>query len=259
MRSITRTLYFSLFTLIEYVRSWRILVEFLATGIFFYGFFVQHWGSAERDGELFFNLTCIFLMLLTFYTTSSVLSLADRPQGYLVLSRRIGKTGYLLGVYLAGMNILSTLYGLIMIAATVVGDKHGAHRFDLNQWFLAAPPLLLNVALLMAFLFLISPFVLASGWRLFLLFLIALALSGNFISGPVREKLSPLMRNLLSSAQTLLSWPLVPILSGFSLTLNSEHGFHAIVILIAQCSLLVSILGFALYLFSKRELLLSED
>ena len=259
MRPIVRMLYFSLFTLVEYVRSWRILVELLVSAAFFYGFFVNHWGSAERDVEHFFTLTSVFLLILTLYTTSSVLHLGDRPQGYVLLARRLGRTSYIIGLYLTGMSIIAAMFTLIGFAAFWYAEFIAQEVFNLSDWLLGTPPLLLNVGLLIAFLFLISPLILSTGWRLFTLSLIALAVSGNFISGPVWENLPPTIQKVLSSLQTLLSWPLVPILSGFSLATSKESGLNMAIILLAQFSLLVSVIGLALYVFSQRDIVFYEE
>jgi len=94
MNTLTRTFRFVSFTLVEYARSGRILVEMLASMIFFY-IFLRRWTSLPSP-EYFFSTTSLFALALTFYSTSATLGLGDRPQGYLLLVRRLGRGGYLL-------------------------------------------------------------------------------------------------------------------------------------------------------------------
>jgi hypothetical protein len=255
MRSLVRLFYLLVFTLLEYIRSGRFLVELIATVGFFYAFFLQQWGG-EIDVEHFFTLGGVFTLAITLYTTSSVIGLGDRPQGYVVLSRRVGRTAYLVALYLSAAIIVTVVYLLISAAAMIANVPE---QMDLGNWLIGTLPLLLNVGLFMALLLMLSPLVFPTGWRLFVLSLIALAFSGNFISGPVYTSLPSTLRAILSSLQTILIWPLVPVFSGFALAMNRELNAHALVVLVAQVSLLAALLGVSLYVFSQREMVFSSD
>src|SRR5262245_8552820 len=111
MQSITRTLRFVAFTLVEYARSGRILVEFLATMVFFYLFFRR--STSPMQGGYFFSAASLFTLALSFYTTSAMMGLGDRPQGYVLLVRRLSRASYLIGLYLAALAIIAGLYGLL--------------------------------------------------------------------------------------------------------------------------------------------------
>ncbi|KPV47098.1 hypothetical protein SE17_42745, partial [Kouleothrix aurantiaca] len=175
---IARTLRFTQFTLIEYARSARILIELIASVIFFY-IFLRRWTSALQP-EYFFSVVGIFSLALGFYTSTSILSLGDRPQGYLLLARRLGRGGYLVGLYLAILAVAWSIYGLISLATAFYNPVAG---LTLGGWVLGTVPLLLNVALLAAMMVLMAPMVLPAGMRLVLLALIAIAFSGGLIGG----------------------------------------------------------------------------
>src|SRR5262245_39450733 len=138
MNTLTRTIYFIGFTLTEYARSGRILIELLATLIFFYVFLWR--GTAQPD--YFFTTTGLFTLVLTFSTVAAVQSLGDRPQGYLILVRRIGRGAYLLGLYVAALLVVLALYLLISLAGMIL-QRNG---FDARTWLLGLIPLVLNVA-----------------------------------------------------------------------------------------------------------------
>src|SRR5262245_28981188 len=109
MSTLTRTTRFVIFTLVEYARSGRILIELLASIVFFYIFLWR--GIAQPD--YFFSTAGLFALILTFSSIAAMQSLGDRPQGYLVLVRRIGRGAYLLSLYLAALLIVLALYLLI--------------------------------------------------------------------------------------------------------------------------------------------------
>ncbi|NJN68655.1 MAG: hypothetical protein HC884_19085 [Chloroflexaceae bacterium] len=256
MRTLLRTLLFSLFTLMEYVRSGRLLFELVATPSFFYVFLMNRWDQQRADAEHFFTLTSIFTLVITLYTMSSIINLGDRPQCYLILAGRLGRSSYLMGLYLSAFTIITGVY-LLVSGATIW--LSAPEDLTLRGWVVGSVPLLLNAGLLMAFLLIISPLVFPAGWRLFFLGLVALAFSRNFISGPVEEAFPPMARSVLSGLQTILSWPLVPGFSGFALALSHELSVYALIVMTAQGSLLVALLGLALYAFSQRELIFSGE
>jgi hypothetical protein len=240
-------LFFVGFTLIEYVRSGRIWLEIGAATAFYVVLL-----RGEIDTEKFFSLVGIFTLLLTLYTMSSVVSLGDRPQGYMVLARRIGRVGYLLGLYISAMVLVASIYMLLSAATATISQFTD---LTLVGWLLGTLPLLLNVGLLAALLLLLSPLVFSTAWRLLVLGLIALAFSGNFLGHAALDSLGPTLRGLLQGLQTVLGWPLVPPFSGFALSLSRDYSGSAPAILVSQASLLVALLTLAMYAFSRREVL----
>src|SRR5215211_4349566 len=117
MNTAIRTVRFATFTLVEYARSGRILVDLLAGVIFFY-LFLRRFDSSPTP-EYFFSVNSLFTLGLSFYTASAIMGLGDRPQGYLVLSRRLGRGGYVLGLYLAILAVVWGIYALISLATTI--------------------------------------------------------------------------------------------------------------------------------------------
>jgi hypothetical protein len=251
-RAVLRTLVFASFTLLEYLRSGRIWVELAAAGAFYIVFL-----RGDIPAEKYFSLAGIFCLLLSLYTTSVIVGLGDRPQGYVVLARRMGRAGYLLGLYISAMVVLTLAY--LLVAALTAGLSQTAGLTPL-RWALSSLPLLLNVALLSALLLMLSPLVFSAGWRLLVLTLIALAFSGNwdFLGNAALETLSPTVQSVLSSLQTILGWPLVPAFSGFALALDPSYN-SGLTILVSQVSLLIALLGISIYSFVQREVLLSTE
>jgi hypothetical protein len=251
-QAVLRTFAFARFTLLEYLRSGRIWVELLAAGVFYIVFL-----RGDIPAEKYFSLAGIFCLLLSLYTTSVIVGLGDRPQGYVVLARRVGRAGYLLGLYISTMVVLTLAY--LLVAALTIGLSQ-VEGLPLLRWALGSLPLLLNVALLSALLLMLSPLVFSAGWRLLVLTLIALAFSGNwdFLGNAALETLPPTVQSVLSSLQTILGWPLVPAFSGFALALDPTYN-SALTILVSQVSLLIALLGISIYSFVQREVLLSAE
>lgn len=248
-----RILQFTGFTLLEYVRSARILVEIISIPVFYFIFL-----RGEMTAEYFFTVTGIYTPLLTLYTMSIVIGLGDRPQGYVLLARRLGRAGYLLGLFLATVLVVAATYGATCL---LVGILNPPTDLTVEDWILGTLPLMLNVALLAALLMMLSPLVFPTGWRLFVLALIALAFSGNILGGTFREQLAdnfPAILSVLGGVQAILSWPLVPAFSGFALALSRDYSGSAPVVLLAQCSLLISLLGLSIYAFIRRDLIFSQ-
>lgn len=253
MPSMLRFLRLMLFIFLDYYRSARIVIELIATSIFFMIFLRS--GTRNIDAEYFFTVSSIFIFGLTLYTMSVMLNLSDRPQGYVLLARRLSRTSYLLGFYSTGLMILSSVYILMSMATIVLYQPVG---LTVGHWLLGTLPLFLNVCLLGALMLILSPMVVSSGWRLLVLGLIALAFSSNFIGHPILDTLPTTVTNVLAGAQTILSWPLVPAFSGFALTLSRDYSGSALVIIIAQVSLLVTLLGVAVYAFAQRDLIFTQ-
>jgi hypothetical protein len=252
MQTPFRTFRFAVFTLVEYVRSGRILVELLASVVFFSIFF-RRW-SSPPPADYFFSTVSLFELALTFYTTSTIMGLGDRPQGYLILVRRLGRGGYLLGLYFATLVITWGVYGLISLGVAVYNP---VVDLDLRGYLLGSAPLLLNVALLAALLALLTPIVLTAGWRLAVLALVAIAFSGNLISGQTLADLPGPLTTTLSVLRTIFSTPLLPAFTGFALAISRDYSGIAFAIPLAQLSMTLSLLALAVYAFSQREIIFS--
>ena len=127
-RTLSRTLRFAAFTLTEYARSGRVLVELIASVVFFY-IFLRRWTSAIQP-DYFFSVVSLFTLALGFYTSTTVMALGDRPQGYLVLVRRLGRGGYLVGLYLAvlGTHIPLSMAIVPVLSATIPASSRSATR-----------------------------------------------------------------------------------------------------------------------------------
>lgn len=252
MSSLKRTLQFTAFTLVEYARSGRVLVE-LAAGVAAFYLFFRRWAT-PMTAEYLFSTAGLFTLALTFYSASTVLSLGDRPQGYLVLARRLGRGGYLLGLYLAAQAVVWGVYGALSLGVALYNPVPG---LGVAGWALGSAPLLLNVALLSALLLLLAPMVLSTGWRLAILAVVALAFSGNLIGGPTLATLPPALATALDVLRTVFSTPLLPAFTGFALSVSRDYAGVNAAIPVAQLSLTLSLLALAVYTFSRRELIFS--
>ncbi|HEU5013146.1 MAG TPA: hypothetical protein VFT66_11470 [Roseiflexaceae bacterium] len=250
MSTIGRALRFSGFTLIEYMRSNRILVEIIVTIAVFYLFM---WRS-PITADYFFSTSGLFTLALSFYTTSAILGLGDRPEGYLVLVTRLGRSGYLLGLYFAALVVEFAMFGLLSLGVALLN-----RIADLSMlgWLLGTVPLLLNVALLSALLTLLAPIVLTGGWRLFVLALVAIAFSGSLINGPTLETLWDPVITALSVLRTIFSTPLLPAFTGYSLSVTRDYSGVNSIIPLTQLLLTLGLLALAVYAFARREIILS--
>lgn len=238
------------FTLQEYARSGRILIEIAATCIAYYLLF-QRTGSPLTPA-VFFSLAGLFTLALTFYTTTVMMSLGDRPQGYLILTRRLGRGGYLIGFYLAALLVIAGCYGLLSLACAVLSPIEG---LDTADWLLGSLPLLLNIATLVATVTLLAPIVLTPSWRLAVLAAVALAFSGSIFNSQTIRELPSLLRDLLGTLQVVFSAPLLPVFTGFALSVSRDYRNANIAIPFAQLSLALGLLGLALYVFARREII----
>ncbi|MEM8534641.1 MAG: hypothetical protein AAGF95_27610 [Chloroflexota bacterium] len=247
-----RIFHFVLFTLTEYIRSGRILVEIIAAAAVFYIFFLRYTVQADY----FFSTAGVLVLILTFYTTSVILGLGDRPQGYVLLVRKLGRGGYLLGLYLAAFIVEMGFYGIISLATALLNP---AVDLDIRGWVLGTIPLALNVALLGALLMLLTPIVLTASWRLVVLAVVALAFSGNLIGGPILNVLWEPIRVALDVSRTIFSTPLLPAFTGFSLSVTRDYSNFNIAIPFAQLSLTLSLIALSMYAFSKRDIIFSSS
>jgi ABC-type transport system involved in multi-copper enzyme maturation permease subunit len=247
-----RLLRFTGFTLLEYLRSGRVAIELIAVLAVYFVFLRR-----SMNAEYFFSVAGVFSPALTLYTMAAFIGLGDRPQGYVLLSRGVGRLTFLLGLFLAACVIVAGAYGLVCLITAILNRPVD---LDLGGWLLGTLPLLLNIGLLAALMLMLSPLVFPTSWRLFVLGLIALAFSSNFIGGTLLESLPDAFRSLLRAMQALLGGPLVPAFYGFQLAVTRDYSTPtAYANLLAQASLLVSLLGLAVYAFSRRDLIFSSQ
>jgi hypothetical protein len=243
-----RILIFTHFTLTEYVRSGRILVELAATSAFWTIFF-RDYGLVPVTLEQFFSLSSIFTLLLTLYSVSSLLSLSERPQSYLLLTRPLGRSGYLLGLYVATLIMVGLMFG-ILVGLTLIFNR--PLDFAWLELLKGALPLLLNVALFASLMVLLSPLVLANSLRLLILALLAIALYSQ------AWHLWPFFR-FIEPLQSLLSWPIYPALRGFQLATTRDFSGGNIYVPLAQFGLAFVLLLAALASFRGRDIILHDQ
>jgi hypothetical protein len=242
---------FAHFTLREYFRSGRVLVELAAlAGVI--GIIFWPRGAGGLDSGHFFSLAGLFVLALTLYTTYTLVGLGSRPQGYIVLARRLGRSGYLAGLYLASLAIVLAVYLLLSLLVVLI------HRvlnppvsLSVGGWLLGSVPLCLNMALVAAFVLLLTPLVMNNLARLVILALLVSALSGD------PDALGKLpLGTVLQGLLALIRLPLTPLMSGFVLAVGQDYGGVAVEILLAQVILTASLLVLAFGAFDRRELIL---
>jgi hypothetical protein len=248
---VRRTLWFAWFSLQEYARSGRIVVELAATVVAVWLFFYPRdlGGLAPQQ---FFSLGGLFIFALTAYTTVALMNLGNRPQGFVLVARPLGRKGYLFGLYAAVLAIATAMYLLLSVLAIGLNTLQGQPvYFTLIVWLAGSLPLLLDVALIAAFVTLVSSLVLSSMPRLALLALLTLAVSTDLL-GPTASPLADLLRPV----QALLGLPLLPALSGFALAVQQTYNQNAIAILLGQVAVTLVLLALSTYAFSRRDLVL---
>ena len=246
MNALRRIAVFTRLTLTEYTRSGRILIE-ITLAIAFWGIFFQN-ASVLVTLPQVFQLSGIFTLLLTLYTVSSMLSLGDRAQGYIVLTRPLGRRGYLLGLYAAAVLVVWLTYVLIVALTTLVNRPID---FTARDLLLGSIPTMLNIALLAALMMLLSSLVLKNVPRLFLLAALAIALYSN--SWPQARS-----NRLIATAQSVFSWLLVPAMKGYQLAQTRVYSGGGAAILVAQVAMTVLLLSLALSAFARRDLILGS-
>lgn len=247
-----RLLRFTGFSLLEYLRSGRVAIEIIAV-LSVYAIFFRR----PMNADYFFSVCGVFTPVLTLYTMAAFIGMGDRPQGYVLLSRGIGRAVFLLGLFLGAVVIVAGAYGLLCLAVALLNR---AADLGLGGWLLGTLPLLLNIGLLAALMLMLSPLVFPTSWRLFVLGLIAVAFSSNFIGGQLLSTLPEAAQALLRALQALLGGPLVPAFYGFQLAVTRDYSTPtAIANLLAQGSLLVSLLGLSIYAFARRDLIFSSQ
>lgn len=252
MKSLFQTILFTIFTLTEYIRSGRILAEAVATLGCLLLFFRND--GVPPPPEYFFSIAGTFTLVLCFYTASAILSLGDRPQGYVVLAHGLGRGSYLLGLYCAVVGVVTVAYLALSIGVAILNPVDGIR---IGGWLLGTLPLLLNVALLSALLTLLTPMVLSAGWRLTALALVAIAFSGNLISGPTLAALPVALATTLDVLRTIFSAPLLPAFTGFALSVSRDYSGISMIVPVSQFFLTCGTLALAIYVFSRREVMFS--
>lgn len=252
MNALVRTCWFAVFTLSEYLRSGRIVVEVLATAAAYYLFF-RRW-TMPMTPEYFFSTAGLLMLGLTVYTGSTILALGDRSVGYVTLARRLGRGPYLLGLYLAVLAVSWSVYGAICLLIVLTNPIGG---LGFVGWVLGTIPLLLNLALLAAFLTLLTPIVLPAPWRLAVLALVALAFSGSLIGGATLSSLPAPVAVALDVMRTILSTPLLPAFTGYAISVSRDYNGASAAVPLAQLFLVIGLLALAVYSFAKREIVFS--
>ncbi|HEX6292310.1 MAG TPA: hypothetical protein VFZ66_24195 [Herpetosiphonaceae bacterium] len=245
MLALRRIFTFTGFTLSEYMRSGRIIIELVAS-ILFWGLFLREWTVGL---EQFFSLTGIFTLLMALYTTASLLSLGERPQGYVILTRPLGRSGYLISLYLVALAVVLIMFALIS-ALTIAINR--PFDFIWTEFFKSVVPLLLNVALLSSLIVLLSGLVLPNVLRLLLLAVLAVALYSQ------AWHLSSVYR-YIEPFQSLFSWPIYPAMAGFKLATSRDWSGGAIYIPLAQLALTVLLISLALISFKRRDIILRSQ
>lgn len=245
MATLRRIWTFAQFTLTEYLRSGRIVIELIAA-VLFWGLFLRQYPVAL---DQFFSLTGIMTLLMALYTTTSLLSLGERPQGYIILTRPLGRNGYLLGLYFVALMIVTAMFVLVAALTRIFNPPFDWTWLEVVKGSL---PLLLNVALVGALMVLLSSMVLANTLRLVLLAVLAIALYSN------AWHLSPAFR-YIGPLQSIFSWPVYPAIAGFKLATTRDFANGQMYIPLAQLALTVLLLSLALSSFKRRDIILRNQ
>jgi hypothetical protein len=240
------------FTLREYVRSGRILIEILAAIIVAWTFFWPNGAVKGLDPFWFFSMAGVFFLFLPAYTTIAITRLGNRPQGYIVFSRNLGRHGYLIGLYITVGVVMLIIYLLFNLIVQLVWSTR-PHTLTVGGWVLGTIPLLLNSAIISAFCTLITPLVLPSKTRLLIMGLVVLASGVNILAS-----IHLFGDALLRPVQAILDLPLLPALRGFELAARRDYSIAALVVLLGQGLLALALMSCALLAFTRRELILKS-
>lgn len=242
------------FTFSEYLRSGRILVEIGLLMVFAYLFLRKPNIEARLDATQFFSMTAVFVLAQTIYTTSVLMNMGSRAQGYVILARPLGRKGYLMGLFLVAVLIG---VGNFLLCSIVVSLINLPVRWNLVIWGAGALPLILDIGLVAALVVLFSGLVLTSGWRLILLGIVALASLGNSDIFGNLFALESTAGKLLAVVRTLVGIPLTPLMAGFELATQRLYSPQTIAIILGQITLLVAVLAFAMVAFDRRDIILN--
>lgn len=240
------------FTLSEYMRSGRIFVEVVASIAFIWLFLRRPNVDAMIDASQFFSMTALFVLVQTIYTTTMIIGLGQRAQGYVVLARPLGRRGYLLGLVLVPIIIATLNFVLLSLVVTVINKPI---VWTPVIWAAGALPLLLDVALVTALVTLLSGLVLTSGWRLLVLAFVAAALLSG--AGVLSIAADTTIGRVLETLKTILGVPLTPLLAGFELAATRLYSTQAVAIVLGQVALLIAVIAFALFAFDRRDVILN--
>jgi len=239
------------FTLREYIRSGRVLVELVAMPVVAWLFFWPNGAVKGLDPVWFFSMAGIFFVLLAAYTMFALVRLCSRAQGYVIISRELGRRGYLIGLYAAAIVIIVVVYLLFSALIAIIWSTR-PHTLSLVGWLAGSLPLLLNAGIIAALVLLIAPLVLPTRPRLIILALLMVALSRNVdLFGHTAASVA------LRPVQALLGIPLLPALSGFALSAEGSYGIAAAGVLLGQLASIGVLLALALLAFDRRELILA--
>jgi hypothetical protein len=235
----------------EYVRSGRVLVELVAMPVVAWLFFWPNGAVKGLDPVWFFSMAGIFFVLLSAYSMFAVVRLGGRPQAYVIISRELGRRGYLIGLYGAALAIVVVVYLLFSVLIAIIWSTR-PHTLSLAGWLAGSLPLLLNAAIIAALVLLIAPPVLSTRPRLIILALLMVALSRNVdLFGYTTASAA------FRPVQALLGILLLPALSGFALSVQGSYGIVAAVVLLGQLASIGMLLALALFAFERRELMLA--
>ncbi len=238
------------FMVADYARSGRLLVELVATAIAYYLLF-RRVDAADNTAMYFFATAGLLALLLTLYTAQALLAQAVRAEYALVLTRRVGRGTFLVGVYMAALAVVAAMYGALSLATAVFSP---VSDLTLAGWLLGSLPLLLNVAQLAALLALASPLALSSGGRLAILGLILFAFSTSLIGGPALAALPTMLVAAIEVVRTIVSAPLIPGFSGYALAVSRDYGGLNAAIPLAQALVTLALLALAVVAFRRREI-----
>jgi hypothetical protein len=238
------------FTVAEYARSGRVLIE-AAAAIGCALIFFRPNDAAPSTPEYFFSIAGTFSLLVCMYTASAIFALGDRQQTYVLMAHGLSRNAFLLGLFATIVCVISASYGIFCLTVAVINP---IAALDVRGWLLGSIPLLLNVALLAALLTLLAPMVLQGSWRLITLALVALAFSGSLISGPTMAALPGGVAMVLDVSRTILGAPLLPAFTGFALAISRDYSGISMFVPLAQAALVVVILYLAVVMFRRREL-----
>ncbi len=242
-----RLVTFARFLFADYFRSGRVLVE-LGSTVAFWTVFFRDRGLAPLTLDVFFSLSSIWMLLLTFYTASALLGVAERPQGYLLLTRPLGRRGYLLGFYIVAVAVALLMFALLT-ALTFIFNRPLDWSFV--EWGKGSLPLVLNIGLVAALMTLMSSLVLSNALRLVVLAILAITLySQTFHLQSFFRFIQPL--------QSALSWLIVPPLRAYRLATTRVFESTDLFVLLGQIGLTAALLLLALWSFSRRNVILRE-
>lgn len=241
----------------EYQRTGRFLVELGALIIFAYVFLRKPNIEAHLTATQFFGMTAIFVLCQTIFTTTMMAGLGNRPQGYVVLARSLGRKGYLVGLFLVAFLISLVNLILCTIIVTIINKPV---LWDAVIWGAGALPLILDIALVTALVLLLSSLVLSQGWRLSILAVIALAsLSTSDIFTNTFDPNGSLGK-ILAAIRTVVGIPLTPLFAGFELAVTRQayesNLNQALAILGGQAALLIAVSAFGFFAFERRDIIL---